>query len=276
MRKSIACWMTVLSLAGCASAQNAPPLINPAGAPAASTQPTAPVGDLTQDSSIDEILDALKARGDNLKTFSAQVALESIDPGLGSSSTQRGTVLYDNSRAGQNARIRVIFDDVVEEGKIRKEKHEYLLDGEWLTERTNREKSQIRRQVLAPGEKMNLLKLGEGPFPLPIGQPKEEVQKQFEVQKIVPSKDDPPGTVHIRLTPKPDTRFAKQFKKIDVWVDQKTHFTNRIDVIDPNGISAKSTKLTDIKVNAPLKDDDFKLEPINEKEWKLIEEPYQE
>jgi outer membrane lipoprotein-sorting protein len=275
MTRTIACWMTVLSLAGCVSAQSAPPPLNPAGAAPATAQ-TAPVGDLTPDSSIDQILDALKTRGDDLKTFSAKVALESIDPGLGSSSTQRGTVIYDNNRTGANARIRVIFDEVEEDQKIRKEKHEYLLDGEWLTERSFREKSQIRRQVLAPGEKMNLLKLGEGPFPLPTGQPKDEVKKQFEVQKIVPSKDDPAGTVHIRLTPKPETRFAKQFKKIDVWVDAKTHFTNRIDVADPNGISAKSTKLTDIKVNEPLKDDDFKLEPINEKEWKLIEEPFQE
>ena len=276
MRKTIACWMTMLSLAGCASAQNAPPLINPTGTAGAASQPAAAVGDLTPDSSIDQILDALKARGDNLKTFTANVALEEKDPGLGNPSTQSGRVLYDNSRAGKNARIRVTFDQVDEDGKIRKEKHEYLLDGEWLTERSFRENSQIRRQVLAPGEKMNLLKLGEGPFPLPIGQPKEEVQKQFEVQKIVPAKDDPPGTVHIRLTPKPDTRFAKQFKKIDVWVDLKTHFTNRIDVIDPNGIAAKSTKLTDIKVNEPIKDDDFKLEPIDAKQWKMIEEPFQE
>lgn len=274
MRKLIACWIAVVSLAGCASAQTAPPLINPVGADA--KPPAAAVGDLNADSSIDQILDALNARGNDLKTFTANVSLEDKDPGLGTSTTQTGKVLYDNSRPNQNARIRVTFDQVNEDGKIRNEKHEYLLDGQWLTERTFREKSQIRRQVLAPGEKMNLLKLGEGPFPLPIGQPKEEVYKQFEVQKIVPSKDDPPGTVHIRLTPKPDTRFAKQFKKIEVWVDDKTHFTNRIDVVDPNGISAKSTTLTDIKVNPPLKDDDFKLEPINDKEWKLIEEPFQE
>ena len=29
--------------------------------------------------------------------------------------------------------------------------------------------------MLKPGEKLNLLKLGEGPFPLPIGQKKEDV-----------------------------------------------------------------------------------------------------
>ena len=34
-----------------------------------------------------------------------------------------------------------------------------------------------------PGEKVNLLKLGEGPFPLPIGQPKEDVHREFIVTK---------------------------------------------------------------------------------------------
>jgi outer membrane lipoprotein-sorting protein len=267
MKLASICCAALMLLTGGAFAQTPP----------ATTQAVAgATGELTQNSSLDQILDALHTRGEGLKSFTAKVELQDIDPGLGIPTIQRGRVLYDNSKAGQNARIRIIFDTVEEDGKIRNDKKEYLLDDGWLTERTYRTKTQIRRQVLAPGEKMNLLKLGEGPFPLPIGQPKEEVLKQFEVQKIVPKKDDPPGTIHIRLTPESGTRFAKQFKKIDVWVDQKTHFTDRIDAIDPNGISLKSTRLTDIKVNEPLGDKDFQLEPINEKEWKIMEEPFQE
>ena len=36
---------------------------------------------------------------------------------------------------------------------------------------------------------MNLLELGEGPFPLPIGQSRQDVEKQFKVTKVAAVKD---------------------------------------------------------------------------------------
>ena len=91
------------------------------------------------------------------------------------------------------------------DGKKINEKLDYeLIDGK-LIERNYRAHSQITQQVIRPGEKIDLFKLGQGPFPLPIGQPKEEVHKQFAVKSRCPDKDDPADSVHIQLTPEPNT-----------------------------------------------------------------------
>src|SRR6185295_10789202 len=112
-----------------------------------------------------------------------------------------------------DSRLRIIFDQkFFGEKQQPNSKVEYMLDKGWLTDRDYKRKIEIQRQVLKPGQKVNLLKLGEGPFPLPIGQPKEEVLKMFEVKKIDANKDDPPDTVHVQLSPREGTRFAKKFK----------------------------------------------------------------
>src|SRR5690606_17097897 len=135
---------------------------------------------LPKDASIDQTLTALEQRGQSLKDFVADVALETLDPALGNFSTRTGRVWFQR-RGDENARIRVLLEKLIEDEKTRTDRKEYLLEGEWLTERTYRSKIEVKRQVLRPGEKINLLKLGEGPFPLPIGQPPDEVKKQFDV-----------------------------------------------------------------------------------------------
>ncbi len=91
----------------------------------------------------------------------------------------------------------------------------------WLIDRDYKRKTEIKRQVLRPGEKINLLKLGEGPFPLPIGQDKAEVKKLFDVTKEKLLKDDPQGTVHVKLVPKPGTQLRRSSAR-STWVDRGT------------------------------------------------------
>src|SRR5207247_2323303 len=162
-----------------------------------------------------------------------------------------GKVWYQNQGEG-NARIRVTFDTVTRnEGKVINEKLEYeLIEGK-LIERNYRTKKQETDQIIRPGEKIDLFKLGQGPFPLPIGQPKEEVHKQFEVKKGEPSKDnpDPANTVHIQLIPNPDTRLARKLKTIDAWVDVKSHMPIRIATIDHNETMDRTTDLSNMAIN---------------------------
>ena len=121
---------------------------------------------------------------------------------------------------------------------------------------------ETKRQVLKPGQKLNLLKLGEGPFPLPIGQSREDVLKMFDVKKVDAKQGDPQGTVHLELAPKPNTDFARKFKTIDVWVETKTSFPRRIATVDKSEAETRTTDLTNIQVNVGLKDDAFVQEKI--------------
>ena len=85
--------------------------------------------------------------------------------------TRTGTAIYQATAPGE-ARMRITFDQRIQEGAVQAQKIEYLLAGGWLIDRNYTRKIEVNRQVLRPGEKVNLLKLGEGPFPLPIGQKK--------------------------------------------------------------------------------------------------------
>jgi hypothetical protein len=228
-------------------------------------------------SDLDSILDALDARGKGLKDFSANVALHTIDNRTGEDSAQLGRVVYDDN--GGNPRIRVAFDKKeVDDGTgkrvSQKKRLDYVLENGWLTDRDYQKKLEVCRQVLQPGQKMNLLKLGEGPFPLPIGQDKAEVKKQFEATKVETAKEDPADTVHVKLVPKPGTQFQKRFKQIDVFVDTKTDMPVRIDTMEPAG-TTRSTELTNVKLNGGVNAGDFALPNIDNEGWNRREEPYQ-
>jgi len=232
---------------------------------------------LTNQSSVDEILDALDARGKGFKSFSADVKLEETTTDMGNTTTRFGTVIYQDQGDGR-ARIRVSFDRVQHNGaKPVEEKLIYeLIDGK-LIERNYKTKSQVTQQVTRPGEKLDLFKLGQGPFPLPIGQPKEEVHKQFAVKKIDPDKEnDPPNTVHLQLTPNPDTRLARKLKTIDTWVEVKTHMPIRIGTRDHNETMDRTTDLSNVKVNPNLTDQDFDLGKLPDPNWNVTDQPFQD
>jgi hypothetical protein len=227
--------------------------------------------------SVDGILDALDRQGDQMKDFTADVALTESDEVTRESFTRAGKVKFQRL-PDDDARIYVIFETRQSgEGKARPEKIEYLLEKGWLTERNHRRKENVRRQVLKPGEKINLLKLGEGPFPLPIGQAKEDVKEMFEVTVIPPALTDPTGTVHGRLKPKPKTQFERRFSAIDVWVDPAAQMPRRIETLDRNEQTRQTTDLKEVKANVGLADADFRLDAVNAKDgWKLRDEPYEE
>ena len=230
---------------------------------------------LDDKSTSDQILDALDARGHGLKDFAGDVALDETDSLSGDVSTLKGKVWFGDKGDG-NSRIRVSFTSKTVNGKAAANYHkEYVLDNGWLVDRDYRQKIEVNRQVLKPGQKANLLKLGEGPFPLPIGQPREEVLKMFDVKRISAGKDDPAGTVHIELIPKEKTRFARKFKKLDVYVDVKTNFPRRISTIATGNDEEKATDLGQVNVNVGVKDADFKLEDVGN-DWTRKTEPMDE
>ena len=231
---------------------------------------------VSENSSVDEVLDALDARGRNLSQFVADVTLTEVDESTQLESQRSGRVWYEKRQG--NDRIRVVFDKKAEGRFDKPEKLEYLLDGGWLIDRDYRRSIEVKRQVLRPGEKINLLKLGEGPFPLPIGQPKEQVRKEFEVTKGDPALGGPKGAPHVALKPRAGTRLARKFSQIDVWVDPQTQMPVRIEALDANETTRRTTELRNIRVNPEpaLGDPDFALPRVDEGKWELHTEEYQD
>jgi outer membrane lipoprotein-sorting protein len=227
---------------------------------------------LSDKSTTDQILDALDARGKNLQDFSADVTLTDTDNSTGDSTINTGRVILQRKDPG-DARILVAFTKKQVGDKIFNVDHEYVLDKGLLDDRDYQIKHQNKTQVLKPGQKLDLFKLGEGPFPLPLGQSREDVLKLFDVSRVGPTADDPPGTVHLQLTPKDGTDLGKQFKTIDVWVDTKTDMPRRIQTLDINQTTTRTTDLTNVKINSGVSDKDFALPPVTP-DWDVVEGPY--
>ena len=223
------------------------------------------------DPAIDPILQQLDAVGKDLKNFSAKITLTETDNGVGTSTVRIGNVWFEKKPDG-SARIHVLFNMRIDPATNRgypNDKVEYLLDGPWLIDRNYQTKNEVKRQVLKPGQKMDLFKLGQGPFPLPIGQDPKDVHEQFDAKKLPPDKDDPANSTHLQLIPKPNSDLARQFHSLDVWVDKKTHMPTRVDTTDVKQQTTRSTELKDINVNPPggLPDSDFQLTNIDNDKW---------
>ena len=60
--------------------------------------------------------------------------------------------------------------------------------------------------------------MGQGVFPLPFGQKKDDILREFTVEKPAPHEKDPPGTDHLRLLPRPGANTGKTYRQLDFWL----------------------------------------------------------
>lgn len=220
----------------------------------------------------ESILRRLYEHGQTLQEFVAAVSLAESDASTGLGSVRRGVVRYQAARGTEPTRLRVTFTSRSEDdGPPRAERLEYLLDGVWLTERNYRRKAEVRRQVLRPGQTLNLFRLGEGPFPLPIGQPVDEVHRQFVVLRLEGER------WAVRLVPREGTRLWSRFASIDVWVDEASGFPVKIETLNRQETTVRTTVLSELKLNPSegLPRDAFLLEPLDDT-WKRTEEAFEE
>jgi len=247
-----------------------------AGALCADAPPAAPPP--APNPAVDPILDALDQRGKSLKEFTADVTMSTTDTSVGNTNTRLGHVLFQKKGDSGDARMHVTFDSQVKKNgtkpMLMKYKLEYILNDGVLLDYDFEKKLGTRRQVAQPGQKVNLLKLGEGPFPLPIGQSKQDVHRNFIVSKIAPAPDDPPSSTHLQLKPIRGTSMARHFSKIDIWVDPKSNMPVRIDTLDATGSEERTTQFSNVQVNPQkgLTDADFLPPKIDEKTWNLHDE----
>ena len=235
--------------------------------------PTTQSQALSSQSTINEILDALDARGKNLRDFSAKVVLTDTDISTGDSTINTGVTIFQR-KGVDDARIRVAFTQKQVGDKILPPvDHQYTLDNGILDDRDYKKQKETITRVLKPGQKLDLFKLGQGPFPLPLGQKREDVLNIFQVTRIAPDPADPPQTVHLQLTPKNGTQFAKQFNTIDIWVDTSTAMPRRIQTIDINQTTTRMTDLTNVKINGDITDKDF-IQPPMPPDSDVVDGPY--
>lgn len=205
--------------------QPAQPAQSPATTPPASTDGKPSSGDRN----VDALLDRLEAKGDAVKGISARLVYNDIriDP-VEEKVIKRGELFF--RRLEPNSKFLIVFNETLAGGVRSANKEYYLFDGAWFTERVDRTKSIIKRQIVRSGERIDPFKIGQGPFPLPFGQKRADIVQNFDVTWIKPAKDDPPASDHLYCVPRPTSDLSRQWKKLDMYVDQKLGMPIRIVV----------------------------------------------
>src|SRR5277367_2441099 len=92
------------------------------------------INPIAPDASVDQVLDALKTRGDTLHDFTGDVRLTHNDISTGDSSTDVGTIVFQKLPNG-DTRIRINFTATIYGDKKFDKHHEYTLSDGWLRDR---------------------------------------------------------------------------------------------------------------------------------------------
>ncbi|MFO0827911.1 MAG: hypothetical protein U0572_07140 [Phycisphaerales bacterium] len=196
----------------------ASPPATPAPAPQSSPAPA----------TVDEILAALEKAGEGLKDFQGNIVYESYDAFSEETQRRYGSLVLDG--VGPSRRFAFVFDrletmtrdpDGTERVDPDESRDHWVYADGWLTEINSKQKSVIKRQIAEEGKPIDPLKLGEGPFPLPIGQARAAVLEQFDATTcelpalpLFKSVKDVNG---LKLVPKPGTRMAEDYVEVQLF-----------------------------------------------------------
>ena len=231
---------------------------------------------------VDAALRAIEAAGDDLHAFTATVASRKDDALLGRKDIRTGSLVYEANEE-QPRRFAVDFDVRIVNRRRSEESKRIIFDGSWLVERDDASKQFIKRQIVAPGDTADPMRLG-GSFPLPIGQKRDDVLKRYSVELLpgvpdtfVVPKPDGMNLVGLRLTPREGTVKAKDWSAIDLWYDGTTWLPIGVIATKGNG-DCRRIRLTNMKQHETLPEASKQLLSINEpgEGWSVDVRPWTE
>jgi hypothetical protein len=197
------------------------------GEPADRNPPPQPALASSGDAKIDRLLDRLEVKGQAIKglkcnLFYKHVTVEPVED----ERVKEGELLF--ARAEPNSKFLVVFRKLRADGIERETGEYYAFDGRWLTERNDKAKTVVKREICRAGEKTDPFKIGQGPFPLPFGQKREEILHNFKVELADFTLGDPRNTDHLRCVPKPDTELAGRYSRVELFIDRGLELPVRI------------------------------------------------
>jgi len=183
-----------------------------------------------------KILRELEAAGDKYRTIKADLDYEVVNLTLGDSEKRTGWVAYSKGDDKKTpTRFRVTFKTLkLGAGAEFEELVDYAFDGQWLTIARHKIKDITLYQCAAEGQKVEPLRIGKGPFPLPFGQKAADMVKYFIPSTRPPVESDPAGTVYLRLLTRPQYDAELSTTRMEMWIDAKTYLPVKLKSRDKN------------------------------------------
>jgi len=207
--------------------------------------------------STDAMLSALEKAGDNIRTLRANVIYDRVDAVSENRERRTGQiVLTQDSQQLKSRTLAIMFDQFIDaSGHASPQTQRFVFHGGWLFEFDDARHQLIARELVAPGEQLDPLRIGEGPVPIPIGQKKDEVLRRFEVQ-LAPLPEQPllKRLVNIQglvMRPKLNAGVDPDLAEIDVWYDLGTLMPVAVAATTKGG-DQKILLLTKLELNKEL------------------------
>lgn len=237
-----------------------------------------------------ELLIALEKADRDIRTFSSQIRYTRLFE-VQNDMQQRGGMLYFRTdppagahsveRPAQRRRwVSVQFDELIAGQRRDKQEQLFVFDGEWLVEKDAAQKQFTKRRMARPGQVFDPLRVGEGPFFVPIGQRREDMELFFTATLRPPGEGlsdefDPDrdklykslasklqGYIQLELIPRPNLKQVEDFTLIRVWYDPETLLPRASLSVDPLGdVDIFELFKTDVnEAKGPLPDGVFSVE----------------
>lgn len=208
--------------------------------PNAPAKPTVP----GQINNADDLLLALENADADLRTLSADLRYDRTFEIAGDRQVREGKLHFisrpaadpkadPNAPARNDRKFSITFTKLIVGPRVRDAKDdpsvmkEYIFDGEWLVEKLPGESPKLftKRQVVAPGERFDPLRIGEGPMPIPIGQRRQDILDRYSAQLVSADADlDDPDlkkfvadSYQLKLVPRPERMDEDEFREIRLW-----------------------------------------------------------
>lgn len=206
--------------------------------PAAPTaKPAAPTEAEAKQAAIMKILKDLEVAGVKHPTIQADVDYRIERRLTGETEQRSGYVKYQKRTGKTPDKFRMHFDTLrMDEGRKLKSVVDYAFDGMWLSIAKHRIKELKKYQVAAQGQRVEPLRLGKGPFPMPFGQNVEDIVKFFKVTQPARKarKSDPTNADYLVFTTLTARKKELSVIKLEQWIDRTTHLPVMITAYDKN------------------------------------------
>jgi len=205
------------------------------------------------------MLSALEKAGDMISTFRANVIYDRVDAVSENRERRTGQIVLAQIAGQLKSRtLAIMFDQLIDaSGHATTERQRFVFSGGWLFEFDDQRHQLIARELVAPGEQLDPLRIGEGPIPIPIGQKKEQVLQRFEVkfaeQPAEPLLKRLENIQGLALHPKQNAGVDPDLGDICVWYDLTTLMPVAVKATTKGG-DEKILLLTKIEVNKTLDD----------------------
>jgi len=230
-------------------------------------------------------LGEIERAGVGIRTLTARITMREVNDLTLASTTRTGRLVYraagsasDDAPTHPRA-LAVLFDSRIDGNRRRPQSLHYVFSGRWLVEIDVDQKMFTRYEVAGAGEDFDPMRLGQGPVPLPVGQPRDEVLRRFTVMPGELPDEGPLSRLAgdesvyvLHLEPIAGSQGSMDMRSLLLVYSAVHHLPLGVQVVTPEG-DLRTARLDDLTINPELgaeAEASLSVEPPTDREgWRI-------